>query len=161
MPDRGDELAAALRADPNSDLEQVLLREEERSFSKPRAPAPGGFTVVTKIGKAPQTALNALSLVYGEGRRMLIERVRAATDLKRGRSKHKELRTKQRDRRLCSICSQGLEKIRDEEGQSTRPADSYLQHDFCQPEAFRTDIAGLLPPPAPKKPRRLRFTSVP
>ena len=80
--ERREELADALRTDPGADLERLLLRQEEKLYVQSAGPGSWWIAVLTKIGKAPQTAINALSLLYGEGRRMLLERVRAGTDLR-------------------------------------------------------------------------------
>ena len=115
MTERGEELAAALRADPNVDLEQVLLRDDERLFLQAAGPGTWWVTALTKIGKAPQKALNTLSLVYGEGRDMLLERVRAATDLKKEEVEAKENRERCSTEKALIESLAGLEKIKNQE----------------------------------------------
>lgn len=78
---REGELAAALRENPSVDIEQQLLKDEERLYLQAAGPGSWWVTVITTLkGATSRTTLNTLSLLYGEGRTMLLERVRAGTD---------------------------------------------------------------------------------
>lgn len=79
---RSEELAELLLKNPGADVEQELLNIDERLHIQ--AAGPGSLWVVLqtaykKISSAPQFALNMLSLVYGEGRQLLLRRARAST----------------------------------------------------------------------------------
>ena len=148
--ERGEELAAALRTDANVDLEQLLLRDEERLYLQAAGPGTWWITVVTKIGKAPQTALNTLSLVYGEGRRMLIERVRAATDLKNEEVEAKRIANDAARKKALIDSFADLEKIKDEADRERVRQALLSSMASANPRIAAPTIAGLLPPPAPK-----------
>jgi hypothetical protein len=153
--ERGEELGAALRVDPNADLEQLLLREEERLFLQAaEAAGPGTWyvTALTKIGKAPQTALNTLSLVYGEGRRMLIERVRAATDLKNEDVEAKRIANEAARRKAVIDTFTGLERIKNKEDRERARQILLSNITSANPQLAAPTIAGLLPRPDPKNP---------
>jgi len=152
--DRGEELAAALRTDPNADLEQVLLRDDERLFLQSAGPGTWWITVATKIGKAPQTALNTLSLVYGEGRKMLLERVRAGTDLRNEEVEARRIANEAARNKALIDSFADLEKVKNAEDRERIRQTLISNMNSANPRLAAPTIAGLLPPPAsaPKNP---------
>ena len=79
---RGDELAAALLKSPDADLEQSLLHGDEHLYLQEAGPGSWWVVALTKLKGAPEKALNGLSLFFGEGRSLLLERVRVGTKIK-------------------------------------------------------------------------------
>jgi hypothetical protein len=150
--ERGEELAAALRADPDIDLEQALLRDEERLYLQAAGPGTWWVTVLTKIGKAPQTALNTVSLVYSEGRRMLIERVRAATDLKNEEVEAMRIANDTARKKALIDSFADLERIKDTEDRERVRRTLLSNLASTNPKLAAPTIAGLLPPYVPKTP---------
>ena len=80
--DREEALAAVLLDNPAADLEMKLLTDEERLILRAAGPGSWWVTVLSKVRGTGTATLNLLSLFYGEGRTMLLERVRAGTALK-------------------------------------------------------------------------------
>jgi hypothetical protein len=150
--ERGSELAAALRTDPDIDLEQALLRDEERLYLQAAGPGTWWMTALTKIGKAPQTALNTLSLVYGEGRRMLLERVRAGTDLKNEEVVAKRIANEAARNKALIDSFADLEKIKNAEDKERVRQALISNMDSANPKLAAPTIAGLLPPGNPVTP---------
>jgi hypothetical protein len=159
--ERGEELAAALRRNPDVDLEQLLLRDDERLYLQAAGRGTWWVTAVTKIGKAPQAALNTLSLVYGEGREMLLERVRAGTDMKKAEVDLKRAETDLKEaeaeakriandvaRRKALIGSfADIEKIKNQADRE-RVREAFLSSmASANPTITAPTIAKLLPPP--------------
>lgn len=83
--DRGAELAATLLKDANADLEQTLLSSDELLYLQEAGSGSWWVVALTKIKGTPQRALNGLSLFFGEGRSLLLDRVRAGTQIKQQR----------------------------------------------------------------------------
>jgi hypothetical protein len=137
---RDGELGAALKTQQEVDLEQMLLREDERLYLEAAGPGTWWVTVLTKIKAAPQTALNTLSLVYGEGREMLLRRVRAATKLK------EEEAGRARDERLIAL-SQALDNAKNPEGKAAIKQRLTTLLTDVNPQLAAPVIVGLLPPP--------------
>ncbi len=154
--ERGEELAAALRADPNADLEQMLLRDDERLFLQAAGPGTWYVTALASIGKAPQRALNTLSLVYGEGRRMLLERVRAATDLKKEEVEARRIANEAARRKALIDSLAGLDKIKNQDDRELARQILLSNMTAANPTLAVPTIAGALPPPDPKKRAALR-----
>jgi hypothetical protein len=151
--ERGEEVAATLRTDPHVDLEQVLLRDGERLFLQ--AAGPGSwFVVATAIGRAPQAALNLLSLVYGEGRRMLLERVRAATDLKRGEVAGREIANARARQNAVIDMFAGLEKIKNRADRELAREILLSNMTSANPKLLAPTITKLLPPSTPRRRQR-------
>jgi hypothetical protein len=78
---RGKELSEYLEKGPSFDFEELLQPDERLKI---RAAGPGSFwisvvTMAKKVAAAPQFALDTLTLVYGEGRQLLLLRARAKT----------------------------------------------------------------------------------
>lgn len=142
---RGAELAAALRADPNVDLEQVLLRDDERLYLQAAGPGSWWVTALTKIEKAPQKALNTLSLIYGEGRKMLLERVRAATDLKNEEVEAKRIANDAARKKALIDSFADLEKIKNKEDRELVRQTLLSNMASANPKLAAPTIAGLLP----------------
>jgi hypothetical protein len=150
--ERGAELAAALRKEPDADLEQLLLRDEERLYLQAAGPGTWWITVLTKIEKAPQTALNTLSLVYGEGRKMLLERVRAATALKQEEVEAKRIANDAARMKALTDSFADLEKIKNPEDRERVRQILLANMASANPKLAAPTIAGFLPPPAPESP---------
>lgn len=108
---RGQELAAALLKDPNSDLERTLLRPEESLYLQEAGSGSWWVVALTKIKGGPQKALNGLSLFFGEGRSLLLDRVRAGTQIKQQEVE------RHRDQRIIEL-SKALDKIKDANGKA-------------------------------------------
>jgi hypothetical protein len=149
---RGEELAAALRADPNTDLEQNLLHDKDRLYLEAAGPGSWFITAWTQVRKAPQKALNALSLVFGQGRDMLIERVRADTELKKEEVEAKRIANEAARRKLWFDTVKQLEKIKNPDDQELVRRLLLSNTNSANPKVSGPIIAGLLPPPKPKNP---------
>ena len=80
---RGDELGLALHDNSKVDVEAKFLSKDE--WLSIEAAGPGSFwlSVLSTAKGAPQLSANMLSLVFSEGRRHLLERVMAGTEIKR------------------------------------------------------------------------------
>jgi len=143
--ERQEELASALIKNPAADLERYLIRQEDRLYVQAAGPGSWWITVLTKIGGAPQAAINTLSLIYGEGRRMLLERVRAATDLKFEEVEAKRIANDAARRKAVLDAFSGLEKIKNPEDRE-RVRQYFLSSvTSANPKLAKPTIAGLLP----------------
>lgn len=144
---REKDLADLLLKEPRADLERALLAEDERLLVQAGGPGTWWITVLTKIGGAPQTALNGLSLIYGKGRTLLLERVQAATEIKKEEATAKALANeKARDQRIIDL-AKALEKIKDPEGRAAIQSRLHSELNSANPQLAGPTIAGLLPAP--------------
>jgi hypothetical protein len=94
---RGAELAATLLKDANADLEQTLLVPDEWLYLQEAGSGSWWVVALTKIKGAPQKALNGLSLFFGEGRSLFLDRVRAGTQIKQQEAE------RHRDQRIIEL----------------------------------------------------------
>jgi hypothetical protein len=111
---REEELAAALRENPSLDIEQQLLKDEERLYLQAAGPGSWWVTVITTLkGATSRATLNTLSLLYGEGRTMLLERVRTGTDALKQDTRAKAIANDKAYALAAIEIAQKLEKIKD------------------------------------------------
>lgn len=142
--DRGAELAAALLKEPTLDLEQALLRPDEQLYLQEAGSGSWWVVALTKAKGAPQKALNGLSLFYGEGRSLLLDRVRAGTQIKQQEAE------RQRDQRLIEL-AKALDKVKDPNGKAAIQQRLVAEMSSANPVLAAPSIAGLLPAPEEKK----------
>jgi Xaa-Pro aminopeptidase len=145
---RADELASSLRKNPNTDLED-LVPQEERLYLEAAGPGTWWVSVFTRIKGAGQKALNTLSLIYGEGRELLLRRVRAETVgkeadavIKGQKAEQEKIKT---DQNRVKALADMLKTIRTVKNPDERAAirDAFLKNTA----AINPNISHILPPP--------------
>jgi hypothetical protein len=122
---RQDELGQFLLKDPSDDLFWALKPDDQLIL---QAAGPGSFWVTVGaiakgIASAPQKALNTIVLIYGPGRYMALERVRANTDRVRAAADAEQAKARKineeaeriRDQRIMELVKQ-LERTKSREG---------------------------------------------
>lgn len=110
---RYEELANTLHENPNIDVE-LLLKEDERLFVQAAGPGTWWITVLSKVKGAGQLSLNTLSLFYGEGRQLLLERVRTGTAMKHEELVAKRIENTHAAAKAALDIASKLDKIKDE-----------------------------------------------
>lgn len=149
---REKQLAAVLHRRPNADLEK-LLREKERLYLIAGGPGTWWFTLLTKVKGAGQKTLNILSLLYGEGREMLLRRVRAETEGKEAETAVKKIDVEKEKVKLKGMqinaaidTFKKIDKIKNRKHRAAIKAILSNNSDSINPK-----ISGLFPPPNPEK----------
>lgn len=117
--DREDALAKVLQDNPAADLELKLLSDDERLMLRAAGPGSWWVTVLSKIRGTGTATLNTLSLFYGEGRTMLLERVRAGTALKQEEVEAKRIANNTARAQGAIDLAIKLEKIKDPASRET------------------------------------------
>ena len=141
---RGEELATVLLENPDADLEQSLLRDDERLYLQEAGSGSWWVVALTKLKGAPEKALNGLSIFFGEGRSLLLERARAGTQIKIQEAE------RQRDQRIIEL-AKALAKIKDPSGKAAIQQRLLSEMNSTNPQLAAPSIAGLLPAPDNKK----------
>ncbi len=137
---RGEQLAGYLRKDPEFDLERWSLKEDEHLLLQAAGPGSWWVTALTRLKGAPEQALNGLSLIYGEGRSLLLERVRAGTKIRQQAAERDE------DQRIIEL-SKALDKVKDPVGKAAIRQRLLSELESANPRLAAPTIAGLLAPP--------------
>ncbi|ABE61465.1 hypothetical protein Nham_0575 [Nitrobacter hamburgensis X14] len=140
---RGEELAAAVRADPNLDIESSLLKEHERLYLEAAGPGSWFVTAVTKVKGAGQAALYGLGTLYGEGRQLLLERLRTANAIQAEELKKRQIENYKLAAMTAIDIDKQIEKIKD--GESREAVRKLIAANSA---AINPKIAGLLPSPS-------------
>jgi hypothetical protein len=111
---RHDELADELYKNPKLDLE-FLLKEHERLFVQAAGPGSWWITILSKVKGTGQLSLNTLSLLFGEGRQLLMERVRIGTAMKQEELVAKRVENRHATAKAALDIFNRLDKIKDED----------------------------------------------
>ena len=88
-----------------------MLRDDERLYLQEAGSGSWWVVALTKLKGAPEKALNGLSIFFGEGRSLLLERARAGTQIKIQEAE------RQRDQRIIEL-AKALAKIKTQPGKA-------------------------------------------
>lgn len=141
---RGEELAAALLKDSDIDLERTLLRSDELLYLQEAGSGSWWVVAVTKVKGAQEKALNGLSLFFGEGRSLLLDRVRAGTQIRQQEAE------RQKDERIIAL-AEALDKIKDSSGKAAIQQRLVAEMNSTNPMLAAPNVAELLPAPEGKQ----------
>jgi hypothetical protein len=139
---RGEELANAVRNNPGIDVEQSLLKEYERLYLQAAAPGSWFVTAITKVRGAGQAALYGMGALYGEGRGLLLERLRTANKIQAEELKKRQIENAKAAADAAIDIANKLNRIKDPE---SREAVRVLL--LSHSNEINPRISGLLPPP--------------
>lgn len=123
-----------------------MLREDEYLYLQEAGSGSWWVVALTKLKGAPQKTLSGLSLFFGEGRSLMLERVRAGTQIKQQEAE------RQRDQRIIEL-AKALDKIKDVNGKAAIQQRLLSEMNSTNPQLAAPSIAGLLPAPA-KEPQK-------
>lgn len=139
-------LGANLRRNPTLDIERELLKPEEWLRVEAAGKGTWWMAVVAKAKRAPQAALNTLSLVYGEGRQLLLARVRADTQIRQSTARRETQKAERLlDRRIVDL-SKALDKVKDPSARAAIATRLISEMKSINPQLAAPAVRRLLPP---------------
>lgn len=127
---------------------EELLSIEERLYIQAAGPGSFWVTIASKIAGAGQKALNTLSLIYGEGRELLLRRIRAVTEKMESEAELERIKVAREKFNLAEQRTSGIidlinkvERIKDPESRRITKEAMWKNAQTIDPE-----IRGFLPP---------------
>lgn len=101
---RSDEIVSLLKNDPKADLEAKLLNEEDWLFLSAASEGSFWITLLTRSKGAFKSLMHIAPLFWDEGRKAMLERVRATTELRK-------LDVLEKEMELCSNLVDLVKKV--------------------------------------------------